>query len=131
MPSTIGLTQQIQVGKEAVLPSDSPTGRYGAVFEDDGTTGYLYGIKFQGQTYDIVEALHIYNVSSVIDRDKPSTVQILWSEDGLKAALLINDYPHAVIDFENNKSFSRTNFPSPESNWTRAEWSDEALADFG
>ena len=130
MPSTIGLEQKIQVGKEVVLPSDSPTADYSVVFEDDGTTGYLYGVKFHGETYDIVDALHIYNASSVIDRHKPSTVQILWSEDGLKAALLINNYPHAVLDFESHKGFCRTNFPPPESDWTRDEWSDEALQYF-
>ena len=129
MPS-IGLEEEIQVGNEIVLPSDSPAAKYGVVFDDDGTVGYLYAIEFKGEHYGIVDAMHIYNVSSVVDRDRPSTIQIVWSDDGLKAALLINDYPHAVFDFVNHNGFCRSNFPSPGPSWTRHEWSDEALEDF-
>jgi hypothetical protein len=129
MPS-IGLEEEIHVGKEAVLSSDSPAANYGVVFDDDGTVGYLYAVEFSGEQYDIIDALHIYNVSSVVDRDIPSTIQILWSDDGLKAALLINDYPHAVFDFANHEGSCRTNFPSPGPNWTRPEWSDQLLDGF-
>lgn len=129
MPS-IGLEETIQVGNEVVLSSDSSNTDYGVVFDDDGTVGYLYAIEFRGEHYDIIDAMHIYNVSSVVDRDKPSTIQILWSDDGLKAALLINDYPHAVVDFANHEGFCRSNFPSPRPNWTRPEWSDHALDSF-
>ena len=43
--------------------------------------------------------MHIYNVASVTDKDKASTVRIGWTADGCKVVLLINDYPHAVFDF--------------------------------
>ena len=129
MPS-VGLQEQIRVGDEVVLSSDSPAANYGVVFEDDGTVGYLYGTEFSDENHNIVDAMHIYNVSSVIDRDQPSTIQIVWSDDGLKAALLINDYPHAVFDFANHRGFCRTNFPSPSLNWKGHEWSDQALESF-
>jgi len=128
--SSISLEETIQVGTEVVLSSNSPTGKVGVVFEDDGTVGYLYAIELGGERYDIVDAMHIYNVSSVVDLDKPSTIQILWSDDGFKAALVINDYPHAVADFANQRGFCRTNFPSPGPNWTRPDWSDQALEGF-
>ena len=128
--SSIGLEEEIQVGNEVVLSSDSPTAGYGVVFEDEGTVGYLYAVEFSGEHAGIVDAMHIYNVSSIVDRDRPSTIQIVWSDDGLKAALLINDYPHAVFDFVNHRGFCRTNFPSPGPNWTRHEWSDQAFEDF-
>ncbi|HEU4932647.1 MAG TPA: DUF2251 domain-containing protein [Pyrinomonadaceae bacterium] len=129
MPS-IGLEEEIQVGDEVVLSSDSSNSRYGVVFEDEGTVGYLYAMEYGGEQDEVVDAMHIYNVSSVVDRDKPSTIQILWSDDGLKAALLINDYPHAVVDFANHQGFCRTNFPSPGPDWTRPEWSDQAFEGF-
>lgn len=129
MPS-IGLQEQIRVGDEVVLSSYSPAANYGVIFEDDGTVGYLYGIEFSDENYNIVDAMHIYNVSSVINRDQPSTIQIVWSDDGLKAALLIDDYPHAVCDFANREGFCRTNFPSPSPNWKGHEWSDQALESF-
>ena len=129
MPS-IGLEEEIQVGNEVVLSSDSATAKYGVVFEDDGTVAYLYAIEFHNEDHEIVDAMHIYNVSSVIDRDKPSTIQIVWSDDELQAALFIHDYPHAVFDFVNHKGFCRSNFPSPGPNWTRHEWSDQTLEGF-
>lgn len=82
-----------------MLPSVSPTADYGVVFEDDGVTGYFYGVEYHDTTFEIIASQHIYNVASVIDREIPSTVEIVWSEDGLKATLLINDHQHAVIDF--------------------------------
>ena len=127
--SSIGLKVEIKVGDEVVLSSDSPASNYGVVFEDDGTVGYLYAIDFSDENH-IVDAMHIYNVSSVIDREQPSTIHIVWSEDGLKAALLINEYPHAVFDFANNRGFCRNNFPSPSPNWNGHEWSDQALESF-
>jgi len=126
MPS-IGLEEEIQAGKAVLLSSESPDSRYGIVFEDDQTVGYLYAIEFRGEHYDILDALHIYNVSSVVDRDKPSTIQIVWSDEGLKAALLINEYAHALFDFAKQQGFCRNNFPPPGTNWTRPEWSDELL----
>ncbi len=129
MPS-IGLEEEIQVGDEVVLSSGSSSSNYGVVFEDDGKVGYLYAIKFRGENYNILDAMHVYNVSSVVDREKPSTIKILWSDNGLKAALLINDYPHAVFDFATHQGFCRTNFPSPGPKWTRREWSDQVIECF-
>ncbi len=129
MPS-VDLEEEFQIGNEVVLSSNSSTADYGVVFEDDGTVGYLYALEFRGENYDVIDALHIYDVASVVDRDKPSRIQIVWSDDGLKAALLINDYPHALFDFANHQGFCRTNFPSPGPNWTRPEWSDQVLEGF-
>jgi hypothetical protein len=123
------LEQEIRIGEEVVLSSNSSTSKYGVVFEDDRTVGYLYALELRGAQNKIVDAMHIYNVSSVVDRDKPSTIQILWSDDGLKAALLINNYPHAVFDFANHQGCCRTNFPSPGPNCTRPEWNDQICFD--
>jgi hypothetical protein len=50
----------------------------------------------KGGEFHIVEALQIYVVTNVTDRQKPSELAIVWCSDGTKAALLINDYFHAA-----------------------------------
>jgi hypothetical protein len=96
------------------------------VFEDDGTTDYLYGLDFSREDNPIVDALHIYNVERVADREKPSLVQLGWSQDGLKAVLLINGFPHALFDFEAKRGYCRSGFPPPDRKWTRHDhaWDD-------
>ena len=129
MPGTIEAEETFNPGKEIVLQSPSPTAHYAVVFEDDGDTGYFYGLDHSREGNPIVDAMHIYNVASVVDKEKPSLAEIGWSQDGLKAALLINGYPHAVFDFSAKRGYCRTNFPPPDSKWTSFshEWSDSAL----
>lgn len=47
----------------------------------------------------ILDAVHIYNVANVVDRDRPFALSIVCSEDGMNCALLINGYPHAAFNF--------------------------------
>ena len=72
------------------------------------------------------------NVGWVIDKEKPSRLQVLWTEDGLKAALYINSYAHAVFDFAARRGYCRSNFPTPNEEWTSfgKEWSDAVLESF-
>jgi hypothetical protein len=105
--------QTVTVGDKVVIEGPSPSQPFGIVFEDDGETGYLYGLDFSNQDNAIVDALHIYNVQQVSDRHKPSQIQLVWSNDGLKAALLINGYPHAIFDFVAKRGYCRTGFPPP------------------
>jgi hypothetical protein len=130
MLSGIDVDEVVVVGQEIVLPSDSPTNAFGVFFEDDGETGYFYAVSRNGEDFAILDALHIYNVQNVTDRDKPSRVTILWSSDGLKSALVINEYPHAVFNFSERRAYCRTNFPEPDSGWQGHEWNDQAMADF-
>lgn len=121
--------ETITVGQPAVVQGPSPSTSYGVVFEDDGSTGYLYGIDFSRRDSPIVDALHIYDVEQVVDRAKPSVVQLVWSQDGLKAALLINRHLHAVFDFEGKRGYCRTGFPPANSEWTQLDhsWDDRAV----
>jgi hypothetical protein len=123
--------QTITVGQPATVEGRSPSASFGIVFEDDGTTGYLYGLDFSRPGNPIVDALHIYNVEQVADRAKPSIVQLVWSPDGLKAALLLNRYPHAVFDFEGKRGYCRTGYPPPDRKWTQHDHSwDDGVAEF-
>jgi hypothetical protein len=118
----------ISVGKPTTVEGRSPSQPFCVVFEDDGMTGYFYGLDLERQGNPIVDALHIYNVSNVVDREEPSLVQLVWSPDGFKAGLLINRYPHAIFDFQVCRGYCRTGFPPPDEKWTKYghEWSDEA-----
>ena len=121
-------------GKETVYARDSETSSFSGVFEDDGTTGYFYAYDRAAlEDERILDACHIYDAEDVVDRERPSKVEIIWTHDGMKAALLINDYPHAVIDFSAREAYCRSNFPPPSGPWRaerRMPWSDALLADF-
>ncbi len=133
MPAEVVAEETITVGEAVVVEGPSPRSHYRAVFEDDGETGYFYGLDFSREDQPIVDARHIYNVEQVSDRSTPSVVQIVWSEDGLKAALLINEYPHAVIDFAARRAYCRSAFPPPDEKWSQhdAAWDDDAMDVFG
>ena len=123
-------------GEETFFPSDSPTSSFSGVFEDDGRTGYFYAYDRAAPGEErVLDACQIYNVANVVDRERPSEVAIIWTKDGMKAALLINDYAHAVLDFEARRAYCRTNFPPPPSAgpWraeARSPWNDALLTLF-
>ena len=132
MPSQVCREESITVGENSFIDSVSPKARYGVVFEDDGSTAYFYGLDVSQGGQTILDALQIYNVGSVVDKEKPSLIQVVWSEDGLKAALLINSYPHAVFDFDARRGWCRTGFPPPRETWSREghEWDDKVMEMF-
>ena len=129
MPAELVAEEVVTVGTPVAVEGASPAGRYGIVFEDDGETGYLYGLDFKLGDNPIVDALHVYNVESVADRSLPSNVQLIWSVDGTKGALLINGYAHAVFDFKAERGYCRTGFPPPSPGWSAEghSWADEVL----
>lgn len=120
-------------GDAGVLDGPAPVGRYGVTFEDDGETGYFYALDMSLNDQPILDAMHIYDVAAVSDREKPSIFQIVWSVDNLKAALFINQYPHAVYDFEADRGYCRSNFPPPAPGGFSSEgheWSESAVRFF-
>jgi len=124
--------ETFRVGSGIYLAGDSTDVRFGAVFEEDNETGYFYALELPKHT--ILDALHIYNIANVVDRDRPSTFSIVWSDDGSKCALLINNYPHGAFDFVAQRGYCRTNFPSfprqAEQAWQKYDhsWSDDAVS---
>jgi hypothetical protein len=123
-----------QPGDESFVAEDSPCGQYSAVFEDDGETGYFYAMELIQPDNTILDAVHIYTVGNVVDREKPSALAIAWSADGFKCALIINGYAHAAFDFALQRGYCRTNFPNfpaqTPGGWAQSghAWSDEAVA---
>jgi hypothetical protein len=118
-----------RAGHEAVLQADAPRGRFSVVFEDDGDTGYFYGLDLASDASSgpIVDALHLYNVEAVADRQSAYPVEIRWAEDRNRAGLFIAERCQAVFDFDEKRAVSRSGFPpaSGDFTWTH-DW-DEAL----
>lgn len=129
MPVITVVEETITVGQAVVVEGTSPNQHYGAVFEDDGTTGYFYALDLSRSEQRIVEARHIYNAAQVTDRDMPSVVRIAWSADGTKTVLLINNYPHAVFDFTAKQAYCRTGFPLTSGEWAvhDGSWEENVL----
>jgi hypothetical protein len=128
MKASIAAQEILQVGTSTVVEASAPCSNNAVVFEDDGETGYFYALD-HSKREPIQDALHIYDVKNVTDRSKPSTVQVVWTEDGTKALLLINRYPHAAFDFSAKQGFCRSDFPPPEGEWSKSghAWHDAVL----
>ena len=74
-------------------------------------------------------ALLVYACADVSDAELASTLEIGWSEDGLKALLLINDQPHAAFDFSRRQGWCLTALPEAAVNksWSKGPrtWSED------
>ena len=136
MPLKIVASHALRAGRPLVVDADSPAGRYATVFEDDGQMGCFYAIDTDVEDGNPVQdALLVYLAADVTDAEIASTLEIGWSDDGLKALLLINDQPHAAFDFEARQGWCLAALPpaAVNRNWSTAsrQWSDavEALFD--
>ncbi len=131
------MPQTFLPGDPTVYPSDALATTFSAVFEDDGETGYVYACDraARGGEGEILDACHLYSVRSITDREIPSEVEVVWTTDGLRAALLLNGYPHAIIDFAARIAYCRSNWPPPTGPWAavradRAPWREDVLTGF-
>jgi hypothetical protein len=66
-----------------------------AVFEDDGHSGYLY--LYDSKKGEIAENLHNYD-RSVKMNVQPEDVEVVWSDDGHKCAVIIGGKMRGIID---------------------------------
>ena len=105
------------VGEDTFIDSTTENNN-AVVFEDNCETGYFYAVD-RNDKLKVLDGLHIYDVAKVIDKQKKSTLKILWTEDQAKAFLSINNYYHAVFDFKNKAGYCRNGFPKANNSWTR------------
>ena len=115
----LGAEQQFLVGEPAAYETETVIGSFppsrkglGAVFEDDGNTGYFYAVDQGGEDLEILDTLHIYNVEDVADKQLPVTAQIFWNEEESAVALILNGQCHALYDFQRHAGFCRNAFPA-------------------
>jgi hypothetical protein len=127
------MSQSFLPGDDTWYASDAPLGDHSVVFEDNGETGYFYAVKRQGEGLQILDAVQIYVVRKVVDREIPTEVEVAWTDRGDRAALYLNSYPHAVFDFQTRRGYCRTGFPPPpQTGWSTQghAWDDAALDPF-
>ncbi|OOH92356.1 hypothetical protein BMT54_00155 [Pasteurellaceae bacterium 15-036681] len=126
------LTEQLLIGQPFRTGAHSTEHEHLVVmFEDDGETGYFYAMDLHQESQPVVDNLFVYRVADVKQDSlkEPRQLQICWSEDGYKAFLLINGYPHAVFDFREFVGYNRTKLPEPEltSMWRHKETTQELV----
>jgi hypothetical protein len=142
-------------GTDTFIESFSQENKHGVVFEDDGETGYFYAVErdAEGQGLRVLDALHIYEVEEAgpgeaaggaeadpeAGKGKPgadrsaeapsSKLQIVWSRDWEKCALVIDGFCHAIYDFIARGGYNINEFPPPNEIWTQGErkLSDELI----
>jgi len=130
MSLKIVASESFKVGQPLVVDADSPIGRYAVVFEDDGETGCFYAVDTDIEDGNPVQdALLVYVAADVTDAELASTLEIGWSNDGLKALLLINEVPHAAFDFARRQGWCLSALPEAAVNkaWSKGPrgWSED------
>ena len=123
------ITETMSEPKDLLIESESPTSDYSVVFvHERGGRADFYAIK-RGKKSPVLDSMLIYRIT------KPwgsYALEILWSEDGLKSALLMNGKFHAVYDFEALTGFCRTT-GCQVMNYgfkTCRKWADHAMNSF-
>lgn len=122
----------------AFLSSNSPAVPWTAVFEDEGPAGYFYACDRSQQIHEhsIMDAMLIYNRTSLSDPDKPRIASVQWSRDGMQCVLYLDGSAQAFIDFASHTSFCRTDFPNylqeQGDTWRKQShaWDDAAIQHF-
>ncbi len=124
-------------GEDLFVESFSPESPYGVVFEDDGQTAYFYAVEKdkEGESLRVLDALHIRETGGEEEADegsggelmerqaapKPSRLQIVWSRDWMKSALVIDGLCHALFDFLAHGGHNINEFPPPNEFWTQGD----------
>ena len=122
----------------AFLSVNSTVVPWTVVFEDEGVAAYFYACDRSRETQEesILDAMLIYNVASLQDRDAQRLASVEWSRNGQKAVLYLDGTAQALFDFEARAGFCRTDFPNfleqAGETWRKAThaWSEEALQQF-
>jgi hypothetical protein len=125
MPKHVTAKQIFLVGNDTFVNSPAPAGPFLAIFEDDEDTGYFYAIDTRGGDKPIRDAVLIYQVADVKNREHWRELAIAWSDDNRKVMLAIDGIPHAVFDFAAKQGYCRTGYPRAG---TRGGWSHRGHA---
>src|ERR1700712_273941 len=85
----------------AFLSSNSTAVPWTVVFEDEGIAGYFYACDRSQTTQEesIMDAMLIYNVSTMQNPEAERIASVQWSKDGLQAALYLDGTAQAMFDF--------------------------------
>ena len=133
MRSTTEYEMLLTRGEPKVIQCGSPTQLLRVIFEDDGEAAYFYAVAESQGAEAILDALHVYNASTVTTVEaEPLILRILWSTDGKKAALELGGSIQAAFDFEAKRGWCRSGFPPASGEWSREghSWDNRVIAFF-
>jgi hypothetical protein len=113
--------QDITIGEDLFIQVDCPENNYTVVFEDDTDTGYFYAAERSPQdaSLRILDMLHIYDADAIKESARNARLAIVWSSDWECCALVLDNVCHALFEFKNQGGYNLTEFPPPNSIWTR------------
>jgi len=119
------------LGSRVVIESKARGSNWEVVFEDDGRCGYLYAVDASKGDNAVLDTLLIYEAPSVKDKEAVS-LSLMWREDGMAAAVLVNGHAQGVFNFASNHGYSRLDGVPPNKAWTAFthHWEDTALNPF-
>ena len=109
-------------GDDLFLESLSPENEFGVVLEYDGETLYFYAVERdeEGPGIRILDAVLIWQRQEE-PAEAPMKLQIVWSTDWLKCALVMGRTCQAVFDFEAHRGYSVHEFPPPNEIWSQGD----------
>lgn len=119
-----------------VIVSGSPNKRWGTVFlinisEGSGQYCAMDGTKPSGHPDFITERVPVANVKGVTIKPRISGQRTVWSADGEKACLLVQNRPVAILDFKNQRGYTKTPTRKPIRWKQRAfTWDERLLRSF-
>jgi hypothetical protein len=90
---------ELPVGTNFILYAKGKDNKF-AVFEDDGTTGYLY--LYHPVQHRVIRHLHLYDRSSSVEV-YPEDVRVLWSSDMCKCGVVIWNKIRGIIDLSQER----------------------------
>ncbi len=122
----------------AFLSVNSTAVPWTVVFEDEGVAGYFYACDRSQEKHEdsILDAMLIYNVSSLPNPSASRLATVEWSRDGQRAALYLDGTAQALYDFQARTGFCRSDFPNFLAErgdiWRRSThaWDEAALERF-
>src|SRR3954468_6200604 len=127
--------QTLHFGMPTVVESSAERTPFAALFEDDGKVGYFYGMDRRLGDESVVDSVHIYHITTLFEHPIDELdvwagceVEIVWSPDQQRCALLFDGKPQAAFDFEARRGYCRSNFPM-SSTWSSGgpSWDDRAV----
>ena len=69
----------------------------------------------------VLDALHIHERDEEDEVEEKKRLQIIWSRDWLKCALVIDGRCHALFDFDAHGGYNINEFPPPNGIWTQGD----------
>ena len=130
---TSSLDQEVE--DEGLFCSYSPAAPFAVLFEDDGEAGYVYAARLDAQqNADVEDLVELYQHHSefLLPFQMPQDLNVVWSKNGEKAAVLIQETFHVVFDFATSRTYAKSLDVPEESGWSRLqfEYRADIVGDF-